>query len=88
MRKELPAIMSEISCRSNAETFPVNLDYKFRPAELLIDHLCQCCWVQCLFCGATCTNTIENHDGDHSVPLHRVPGISGLFYRGTRDLAV
>ncbi|XP_016385449.1 histone-lysine N-methyltransferase, H3 lysine-79 specific-like [Sinocyclocheilus rhinocerous] len=49
MRQELPAIMSDISCRFNTETFPVNLDYKFRPDELLIDHFCQCCWVQCPF---------------------------------------
>ncbi|KAF4115328.1 hypothetical protein G5714_002817 [Onychostoma macrolepis] len=70
IRQELPAIMSDISSRFNTETFPVKLDFKFRPDELLIDHLCQCCWVQCPFCKAICTNTIENHDGDHSVAIH------------------
>uniref|UniRef100_A0A8C1ZMP3 VLIG-type G domain-containing protein n=1 Tax=Cyprinus carpio TaxID=7962 RepID=A0A8C1ZMP3_CYPCA len=88
IRQELTALMSEISSRFNTETFPVNLDYKFRPDEIVIDHLCQCCWVQCPFCGATCTNTLENHDGDHSVGFHRVTGIAGLSYRGSRDLAV
>uniref|UniRef100_A0A8C1PH31 VLIG-type G domain-containing protein n=1 Tax=Cyprinus carpio TaxID=7962 RepID=A0A8C1PH31_CYPCA len=88
IRQELTALMSEISSRFNTETFPVNLDYKFRPDEIVIDHLCQCCWAQCPFCGATCTNTLENHDGDHSVGFHRVTGIAGLFYRGSRDLAV
>uniref|UniRef100_S4RX63 VLIG-type G domain-containing protein n=1 Tax=Petromyzon marinus TaxID=7757 RepID=S4RX63_PETMA len=29
------------------------------------------CWVQCPFCKAICTNTMSNHDGDHSVAIHR-----------------
>ncbi|KAL0146852.1 hypothetical protein M9458_057791, partial [Cirrhinus mrigala] len=53
MRRELTDIMSEISSRFNTETFPVKLDYKFRPDELLIDLFCQCCWVQCPFCKKT-----------------------------------
>ncbi|XP_043091115.1 interferon-induced very large GTPase 1-like isoform X2 [Puntigrus tetrazona] len=88
MTKELTTVMSEISSRFNTETFPGNLDYKFRPDEHLINHFCQCCWNQCPFCKAICTNTIEKHDGDHRVPFHRITGIAGLFYRGTRDLAV
>ncbi|XP_056308947.1 uncharacterized protein LOC130220741 [Danio aesculapii] len=80
IRQELPAVMSDISSRFNTDTFPVKLDYKFRPDELLIDHFCQCCWVQCPFCGATCTNTRENHDGDHSALVHRVRGINGRNY--------
>ncbi|XP_056308938.1 interferon-induced very large GTPase 1-like [Danio aesculapii] len=86
IRQELPAVMSDISSRFNTDTFPVKLDYKFRPDELLIDHFCQCCWVQCPFCGVTCTNTIENHDGDHSAPLHRVIGIKGTVYKSTNTL--
>ncbi|XP_026135392.1 interferon-induced very large GTPase 1-like [Carassius auratus] len=88
IRQELTALMSEISSRFNTETFPINLDYKSRPDEIVIDHLCQCCWVQCPFCGATCNKTLENHDGDHSVGFHRLTGIAGLFYRGSRNLAV
>ncbi|KAL1278922.1 hypothetical protein QQF64_025595, partial [Cirrhinus molitorella] len=83
IRQELPAKMSDISNRFNTETLPENLDYKYRPDQLLIDYLCQCCWVQCPFCKVTCTNTIENHDGDHSVPFHRVVGLKGLHYRKT-----
>ncbi|KAK9978917.1 hypothetical protein ABG768_020653 [Culter alburnus] len=86
MRQELPAIMSEISRRFSTRTFPVNLDYKFRPDELLIDLFCQCCWVQCPFCGATCSNDIENHDGDHCAPLHRVIGINGTYDSSTKNL--
>ncbi|KAK9978779.1 hypothetical protein ABG768_020518 [Culter alburnus] len=88
VRKELNAIMSEISRRFNTETFPSKMDLKFRPDQLLFDHLCQCCWVQCLFCKATCTNTIEDHSGDHSVPFHRVWGINGQFYSGTKNLSI
>nr|XP_021330494.1 uncharacterized protein si:ch211-131e11.19 [Danio rerio] len=80
IRRDLPAVMSDISSRFNTDTFPVKLDYKFRPDELLIDHFCQCCWVQCPFCGASCTNTIEDHHGDHSALFHRVRGINGRKY--------
>ncbi|KAK9978915.1 hypothetical protein ABG768_020651 [Culter alburnus] len=86
MRQELPAIISEISSRFSTRTFPVNLDYKFRPDELLIDLFCQCCWVQCPFCGVICTNSIEDHDGDHSVAFHRVTGINGSYYSSTGNL--
>ncbi|KAF4116452.1 hypothetical protein G5714_003941 [Onychostoma macrolepis] len=85
---KLPAIMSDISSRFSTNTFPVNLDNKDRPDELLIDHFCQCCWVQCPFCGATCTNSIENHDGDHSVPLHRSIGLNGIYYNNTSNLSI
>ncbi|XP_039535101.1 interferon-induced very large GTPase 1-like [Pimephales promelas] len=83
-RKELPGVISDI--RNHFNDFLWKLDYKFRPDELLIDHFCQCCWVQCPFCGATCTNTIENHDGDHSVPFHRINGLNGFYYEGTQHL--
>ncbi|XP_043085152.1 interferon-induced very large GTPase 1-like [Puntigrus tetrazona] len=88
IRKELPAIMSDIKSKFNTNTFPVKLDRKDRPDELLIDHFCQCCWVQCPFCKAICTNTIENHDGDHSVDIHRNIGLNGWFYRGTTNLSI
>ncbi|KAL0198944.1 hypothetical protein M9458_007484, partial [Cirrhinus mrigala] len=87
IKQELTVRMSDISSRFNTETFPVNLDYKYRPDEILIDHFCQCCWVQCPFCTAICTNTIENHDGDHSVPLHRSIGLNGIYYRNTSNLS-
>ncbi|KAK9962787.1 hypothetical protein ABG768_008139 [Culter alburnus] len=87
MRRELPAIISDISSRFNTKTFPVKLHNKFRPDELLIDHFCQCCWVQCPFCGAICTNTIEHRYGDHSVPFHRVDGLYGGYYYQTENLS-
>ncbi|XP_077078414.1 up-regulator of cell proliferation isoform X2 [Siphateles boraxobius] len=58
------------------------------PDEILIDHFCQCCWVQCPFCNAICTNTMEGHPGDHCVPFHRNIGLNGWFYRGTTNLSI
>ncbi|KAK7167049.1 hypothetical protein R3I94_001450 [Phoxinus phoxinus] len=86
IRQELPAIISVI-ISGFTNTFQVKLDYKLRPAELLIDHFCRCCWVQCPFCTAVCTNTIENHPGDHSVPFHRVEGINGGYWHQTENLS-
>ncbi|CAM4298608.1 unnamed protein product [Leuciscus chuanchicus] len=88
IRHKLPAIMTDISSRFNTKSFPVNLDNKFRPDELLVDHFCQCCWVKCPFCYAICTNTIENHDGDHNVPFHRVKAVTGSTFRDTTNLCV
>ncbi|XP_067303210.1 interferon-induced very large GTPase 1-like [Pseudorasbora parva] len=85
---ELPSIMSDILSKFSTETFPVKLEHTDRPDELLIDHFCQCCWVQCPFCAAICTNTIEDHHGDHSVPFHRNNGLNGWFYRGTNNLSI
>ncbi|KAK7175519.1 hypothetical protein R3I93_002437 [Phoxinus phoxinus] len=87
IREELPAIMSDIYSKFNTEAFLVKLDYTFRPDEILIDHFCQCCWVQCPFCKTVCTNTIENHHGDHSVAFHRSIGLSGIHYDNTCNLS-
>ncbi|XP_048036173.1 interferon-induced very large GTPase 1-like isoform X2 [Megalobrama amblycephala] len=84
--KELPTIISDIRSEFSTESFPVKMEPTDRPDELLINHLCQCCWVQCLFCKAICTNTIEGHTGDHSVPFHRVTGVKGFSYRETTNL--
>ncbi|TRY95737.1 hypothetical protein DNTS_022135 [Danionella cerebrum] len=80
-----PALLDGIS-KVLPNAFVESLDVKFRPDALLIDHLCQCCWVQCPFCGVFCTNTIENHEGDHSVPFHKVDGIKGWHYINTEYL--
>ncbi|XP_052446836.1 interferon-induced very large GTPase 1-like [Carassius gibelio] len=84
--KLLGLVSSEIQHKFSTDTFPVNLEEKDRPDDILIDHLGQCCWVQCPFCAATCTNTVENHTGDHSVPFHRVDGLTGSTYDETECL--
>ncbi|KAF4796747.1 interferon-induced very large GTPase 1-like protein [Turdus rufiventris] len=35
------------------------------------------CWEQCPFCGAVCTNTMQNHDGDHQLVFHRPQALKG-----------
>jgi hypothetical protein len=42
----------------------------------ILNNLCGC-WVQCPFCKAICTNTMTNHDGDHSVEFHRPQALVG-----------
>ncbi|XP_017336406.1 interferon-induced very large GTPase 1-like [Ictalurus punctatus] len=60
--------------------------FRKKPDEILIEHLCRCCWEQCPFCKAICTHTMKDHDGDHSVPFHRIDGIDGWHFRGTTNL--
>ncbi|XP_076021140.1 interferon-induced very large GTPase 1-like [Genypterus blacodes] len=60
-----------------------------RPDKILIDQLCNGCWVQCPFCSAICTNTLGDHSPDkHSVPFHRPGGIDGWHSRGTVELDI
>uniref|UniRef100_A0A3Q4HB90 VLIG-type G domain-containing protein n=1 Tax=Neolamprologus brichardi TaxID=32507 RepID=A0A3Q4HB90_NEOBR len=60
-----------------------------KPEEILIDQLCDCCWVKCPFCAAVCTNTMKDHSpDDHSTPFHRPDGIKGWYYRKTKVLSI
>lgn len=58
------------------------------PDEILIEHFCKCCWVQCPFCGVVCVNTMEDHLGDHIAPFHRNCGMRGMIYKGTDNLCL
>ncbi|XP_062874156.1 interferon-induced very large GTPase 1-like [Trichomycterus rosablanca] len=83
----LTKMMSEQQ-KSFSSVTDINMEkFRKKPDEILIEHLCKCCWVQCPFCKAICTNTMEDHDGDHSVPFHRVDGIIGWYYRYTTNLS-
>ncbi|KAI5087551.1 up-regulator of cell proliferation isoform X1, partial [Silurus meridionalis] len=62
--------------------------FKKKPHKVLLDHLCQCCWAQCPFCNAICTNTMEDHDGDHRVRFHRNCGINGWSFMFSENLGV
>ncbi|XP_076735634.1 interferon-induced very large GTPase 1-like [Maylandia zebra] len=60
-----------------------------KPEEILIDQLCNCCWVNCPFCAAVCTNTMKDHSpDDHRTPFHRPDGIKGWHYRDTIELSI
>ncbi|XP_062843440.1 interferon-induced very large GTPase 1-like [Trichomycterus rosablanca] len=83
----LTKMMSEQHKSFNSVT-DINMEkFRKKPHEILIEHLCKCCSAQCPFCKAICTNTMENHDGDHSVPFHRVNGIIGWYYRNSTNLS-
>ncbi|XP_062421754.1 interferon-induced very large GTPase 1-like isoform X2 [Pungitius pungitius] len=63
--------------------------FRMKPDQILIDQLCNCCWVKCPFCAAVCTNTLEDHSPDkHNVPFHRPSGITGFHTRGTENLVI
>ncbi|XP_065800497.1 interferon-induced very large GTPase 1-like [Muntiacus reevesi] len=54
---------------------------------MLSEHLCGC-WKQCPFCKAICTNTIPNHEGDHSVPFHRPEALGGMWWHQTDNFSI
>ncbi|XP_005380565.1 PREDICTED: interferon-induced very large GTPase 1-like [Chinchilla lanigera] len=55
--------------------------------KILSEQFCGC-WKQCPFCKAICTNTIPNHDGDHSVPFHHPLAISGGCWYKTDEFSI
>ncbi|KAM6323517.1 interferon-induced very large GTPase 1-like [Aegotheles albertisi] len=46
------------------------------------------CWEQCPFCGAVCTNTMQNHDGDHQLVFHRPKVLTGRKWHKTDNLVI
>ncbi|XP_073494264.1 interferon-induced very large GTPase 1-like [Phyllobates terribilis] len=61
--------------------------FETKPHEILVKQLCRC-WEQCPFCGAICTHTIANHDGDHSVSFHRPQAITGISWIGSDEFVI
>ncbi|XP_075039418.1 interferon-induced very large GTPase 1-like [Mixophyes fleayi] len=61
-------------------------DLKNNILGMICDHF-KGCWQRCPFCAAVCTNTISDHDGDHSVQFHRPNGLNGWHYKDTDYLA-
>ncbi|XP_075940636.1 interferon-induced very large GTPase 1-like isoform X1 [Anarhichas minor] len=84
IEKGLVSIIEELSSLSldNMKKF------RMKPDEILIDQLCNCCWVKCPFCAAVCTNTINDHKEDHSVSFHRSAAVMGWYIRNTVDLCI
>ncbi|XP_077940772.1 interferon-induced very large GTPase 1 isoform X2 [Gasterosteus aculeatus] len=63
--------------------------YRMKPDQILIDQLCNCCWETCPFCAAVCTNTLKDHSPDkHKVTFHRPSGITGIYWKGTKELDI
>ncbi|XP_056342765.1 interferon-induced very large GTPase 1-like [Oenanthe melanoleuca] len=69
MRDRLMKDMSDADMRS----------FSRQPHTILAEHFSGC-WEQCPFCGAVCTNTIENHDGDHQLVFHRPEALMGFTW--------
>ncbi|XP_074942485.1 interferon-induced very large GTPase 1-like [Phalacrocorax aristotelis] len=46
------------------------------------------CWAHCPFCGAVCTNTMTDHDGDHQVFFHRPQVLTGYKWHKTDNLVI
>ncbi|XP_009465673.1 PREDICTED: interferon-induced very large GTPase 1-like [Nipponia nippon] len=46
------------------------------------------CWQQCPFCGAVCTNTMQDHDGDHQLVFHRPQVLTGYKWHKTDHLVI
>ena len=84
IKKGFESIMKEMSSLSLDKM----KEFRMKPDQILIDQLCDCCWVKCPFCAAVCTNTLNNHTGDHSVPFHRPQAVSGMYYSSTVELSV
>ncbi|KAM3676192.1 interferon-induced very large GTPase 1-like [Ammospiza maritima maritima] len=50
-----------------------------QPHTILAEHFSGCL-EQCPFCGAVCTNTMRDHDGDHQLVLHRPRALIGATW--------
>ncbi|TRZ05511.1 hypothetical protein HGM15179_021596, partial [Zosterops borbonicus] len=65
--------------------------FSTQPHTILAEHFSGC-WVQCPFCGAVCTNTMQGHDGDHQLVFHRPQALTGTTWwvngRDTRQLVI
>uniref|UniRef100_A0A8D0AE97 VLIG-type G domain-containing protein n=1 Tax=Sander lucioperca TaxID=283035 RepID=A0A8D0AE97_SANLU len=80
--KGLESVIEEVSSLSLDKM----KEFRMKPDQILIDQLCNCCWVTCPFCAAVCTNTLEDHSPDkHNVPFHRPSGIKGWHFRVASD---
>ncbi|XP_017539078.1 interferon-induced very large GTPase 1-like [Pygocentrus nattereri] len=87
INKALQSVFNETtSCFDNISSVRMNV-FSQRPEDILKNQLCGC-WVQCPFCAAICTNTIEGHEGKHSVPFHRPGGVSGRSWHKTDNLTI
>ena len=69
-------------CKSLLEKFDLE-----KIQEKILNNLCGC-WVQCPFCKSLCTNTLADHDGDHSVEFHRPQGLNEWYWNKTKNLMI
>ncbi|XP_036420872.1 interferon-induced very large GTPase 1-like [Colossoma macropomum] len=88
IKKELCNVVEELK-GSLSKLSDLKMEmFRERPDEIMIKHFCRCCWVQCPFCGAICTNSQEDHTGDHHADFHRSSGLTGWHHSCTEELCV
>ncbi|XP_051779263.1 interferon-induced very large GTPase 1-like isoform X1 [Erpetoichthys calabaricus] len=87
MSKAVAQVMRELNKSFDCISLTELTNVKELPHDILSKHLSGC-WVQCPFCAAICTNSIEGHDGDHSVPFHRPIAVNGWRFYKTEYLCV
>ncbi|XP_016161214.1 PREDICTED: interferon-induced very large GTPase 1-like, partial [Ficedula albicollis] len=76
MAKGLAAVKDRIK----AEFTDADLSsFSRQPHTILAEHFSGC-WEQCPFCGAVCTNTMRDHDGDHQLVFHRPQALRGYTW--------
>ncbi|XP_049331723.1 interferon-induced very large GTPase 1-like [Astyanax mexicanus] len=88
VKKELPLVVKELKgsfCRFSDLRKEM---FREKPEEILIKHFCRCCWKQCPFCGAVCTNSQENHTGDHQAEFHRSGCMTGKSHMNTTEFDI
>ncbi|XP_078477445.1 interferon-induced very large GTPase 1-like [Lampetra planeri] len=85
-REELTTAMEIMVSQLNKDYSKASLtdlqDVRNTPHDMLCEQMSGC-WVQCPFCKAICTNTMPNHDEDHSVQIHRPQAVTGWRRHGT-----
>ncbi|KAM3598009.1 uncharacterized protein V6R79_012312 [Siganus canaliculatus] len=84
IEKGLEPIMTEMRSLSLEKL----QEFRMKPDQILIDQLCDCCWVTCPFCAAVCTNTLKDHDGKHSVTFHRSAAVEGCHWHNTDEFSL
>ncbi|XP_066526976.1 interferon-induced very large GTPase 1-like [Hoplias malabaricus] len=87
IKEGLQTIVNDLTTDCNSLDSVRRDMFKKSPEDVLMEQLCGC-WVQCPFCAAICTNTMEHHDGDHSVPFHRPKGVNGWNWNKTNHLLI
>ncbi|XP_076864053.1 interferon-induced very large GTPase 1-like [Brachyhypopomus gauderio] len=88
IKKDLSEIVGELK-RNLSKLSSFRMDtFRERPDEILIKHFCRCCWEQCPFCGAVCTNSQKDHAGDHNANFHRSLGLNGRHYKDSTEFSI
>lgn len=89
LKEEITNRFTSINHKMSSLSLDKLKESRLKPDKILIDQLCNCCWVTCPFCAAVCTNTIEDHSpNDHNVPFHRPKGIKGWHKSGTVEFSI